>query len=134
MSLGNLTRIGSNEILSCTLTDIDQKTGDLHFLDINFRKAVERECGILFYEFNNTLYYPISMEFRLIDNNVLFLLNELGINKFSDLGLLLESSFRREEGREVAFFAVIYQVQELPKFSIAINGLVFDKEDKVIRI
>ena len=131
---GKLIRIGSNEILSCTITECDSENKKLDFLDINFREAVEKRCGVLFYEYAGDFYYPISMEFRLIDNNVLFLLNELKIDRFDHLALLLTSSFKREEEREVSFFAVIYELSEVPKFSIKIPSLIFSDEDEVIRV
>lgn len=133
-TLGKLIRIGSHEILSCTLTDIDKQNQSLSFLDINFRKAVEKRCGILFYQFEKEYYYPVSMEFRLIDNNVLFLTNELGITRFHELALLLTSSFKREEEREVDFFAVVYKLNEKPDFSVKIPGLSFSEDDEVIEV
>jgi hypothetical protein len=131
---GRLIRTGDFEILSCTITGYEEKSQSLEFLDIYFRDAVEKRCGILFYEFEGDFYYPISMEFRLIDNNVLFLLNELGIEKFYELSLLLTSSFKREEEREVDFFALIYKLKELPKFSIKIPKLIFGEKDEVIEV
>jgi hypothetical protein len=131
---GRLIRTGDFEILSCTIKGYDDKTKNIEFLDIYFRDAVEKKCGILFYEFQGEYYYPISMEFRLIDNNVLFLLNELGIEKFYELSLLLTSSFKREEEREVDFFAIVYKLNELPKFSIKIPKLIFNDQDEVIEV
>ena len=127
---GNLIRIGKSEILSCTLKGIDEEK-NLDFLDINFRKAVEKECGILFYEHEGTIYYPYAMEFRLIDNNILFLLDELKLKSFSELTSLLESSFKREEGRSVTFFAIVVKCLKKPRFSQALNDFVFDNEDVV---
>ncbi|MEE2671824.1 MAG: hypothetical protein VYA54_08940 [Bdellovibrionota bacterium] len=132
--LGNLTRIGSHEILSCTLLGLNEDHETMRFLDINFRQAVEKVCGILFYEYQNELYYPVAMEFRLIDNNVLFLLNELGIDSFFELSQLLKSSFKREEEREVEFFAIIKSLDSLPKFSQKIEKLHFSTSDKVLRV
>lgn len=132
--LGNLIRIGSHEILSCTLLDLKDDQDTMRFLDVNFRNAVEKVCGILFYEYNSELYYPIAMEFRLIDNNVLFLLNELGIDSFFELSLLLKSSFKREEEREVEFFAVIKSLDKQPRFSQKIDKLEFSASDKVLRV
>jgi hypothetical protein len=131
---GKLIRTGSHEILSCTITECNSKSKSLDFLDINFREAVEKRCGVLFYEYKGEYYYPISMEFRLIDNNVLFLLNELKIDRFDHLALLLTSSFKREEERDVSFFAVIYELNEIPKLSIKIPSLVFCENDEVIRV
>ena len=129
---GNLIRTGKSEILSCTITNLIDK--DLEFLDINFRKAVEKECGILFFEFKGDLYYPINMEFRLIDNNVLFLISELGINNFFDLCHLLKSSFKREEEREVDFFAVVGVCNNEPTYCHKLTDFSFAKTDKVFKV
>ncbi len=125
--LSHLIRLDSDEILSATLTDVDEKSLEFHY--INFRKAVYPDCGILFYEFQNELYYPFSMEFRLIDNNILFLIEELKISCFSDLSIVLKSSFKREEGKEVEFFPVLHKTKSMPKFSLKLSNFKIDADD-----
>lgn len=133
-NLGELIKTGRGEILSCTIKSANHMDSSLEFYNINFRKAVERVCGILFYQFEDKIYYPYSMEFRLIDNNILFLLKELKINNFKDLCDVLSSSFKREEGRDVEFFAVIYSVKQTPPFSYVLEKFDFYNNENVIRL
>ena len=133
-SLGELIKTGKGDILSCTLMEVDPNTQDLVFKNINFRKAVEKKCGILFYEYENNIYFPYSMEFRLIDNNILHLIIELGINSFKELCDVLTSSFKREEGREVDFFGVIHEVNQVPPFCHQLKSFQFIESDELIRI
>ena len=123
---GELIKTGKGEIKSCTLTNINRQEKAVSFHYINFRKAVEKKCGILFYSYKDSLYYPLSMEFRLIDNNILHLICELDIKNFSDLALLLQSSFNREESLEVDFFAVIYKMKNEPKYCTKLDDFVID--------
>lgn len=130
-TLGELIKTGKGEILSCTLRSVDPVTTNAEFYNVNFRRAVEKECGILFYEYAGNIYYPYAMEFRLIDNNILFLIKELEIKSFEDLCHVLTSSFKREEGREVSFFAVKYKTLKEPPFCYKIDNFIFSAQDDV---
>jgi hypothetical protein len=129
---GNLIKTGKGEILSCTLTDV--LNGEAEFFYINFRKAVEKKCGILFFKYNGKIFYPYTMEFRLIDNNILHLIEELNIRNFKELSEGLESSFKKEENREVEFFPVIYLMQDEPHFSYLLEEFSFDGCDNLIEV
>lgn len=134
LPLGELIKIGNGEIVSCTILGVDKLAKALEFQYINFRKAVANKCGILFFMYNNMVYYPISMEYRLIDNNILFLIEELSINSFNDLSDLLASSFKREEGRDVQFFGVLYYSKSKPPLCIELKDFTFESRDDVIEI
>ena len=86
------------------------------------------------YEYKNEIYYPVSMEFRLIDNNILHLIEELEIHNFEDLSEGLQSSFKKEEKREVDFFPVILELDEEPKFSYKLSKFSFEGTKNAKRV
>ena len=132
---GKLIRTGSFANLSCTIINYDSTLEELDFLNIPFREAVYESCGIVFYKYKNTYYYPISMEFRYIDNNILFLTEELRINNFLDLSSVLKSSFKREEGRDVDFFAIIKKLEAEPRACVKMKDFIIcEKDSEVIKI
>lgn len=131
---GKLIRTGENRILSATIDGVSPDEGVIHWRFEPFREATQEKCGILFFEYNKRLFYPYSMEFRLIDNNVLFLIEELKIREFNKLKLVLQSSFKREEGREVDFFAVVYKTQSPPTFSLELKDFKFTEGDEVVYV
>jgi hypothetical protein len=64
----------------------------------NFRDSKMEIEHLLFFEYENKIFFPIWFEFRSINNNLLFLIKELKIQKTSQLREILRSSLRKEEG------------------------------------
>jgi len=98
-----------------TVVAVDGDTIIVH--NDNFRQATEREEFIIFFKYRDLLYYPYAMDFRYIENNILFLLIEYNVNTFSHLSKILNSSYEKEEGFDVNIKALVYNTPELPKFS-----------------
>lgn len=106
---------------------------DVHKLVLhneNFRQAKQTDEYILFFQHGSTLFYPYSMEFRYIENNVLFLIVEYQINSFSMLRRVLNSSYEKEERFEVNIQALIYHTNELPNFCHPLPLFVIEPEYK----
>jgi hypothetical protein len=81
-----------------------------------FKKALFPVSTLVFYEYGGRLYYPYSMEFRLIDNNILFLIEELGVKSVSLLFKMLESSMEKEEKWSNVFESALIHLSEEPRF------------------
>jgi hypothetical protein len=62
----------------------------------------------------------LILEFRLIDNNVLYLTEELGIDSIEKIFQLLTSSMNKEEKWSNEFIAIIVHTKQEPKFSHAL--------------
>jgi hypothetical protein len=57
---------------SCTITEVNGH-GLAEVQYEHFKKALFPISTIVFYEHGDKYYYPLAMEFRLIDNNILYL-------------------------------------------------------------
>jgi hypothetical protein len=72
------------------------------------------------------------MEFRLIDNNILFLTDELCINKASVLIKVLESSMHKEEKWSNIFQIAVIETNQLPKFCKKLLNFEIDVPVEII--
>lgn len=81
-----------------------------------FQEANEEQQLFLFVSYNDRLYLPIWFEFRTIDNNLLFLIEEFKINSFNQLQKILNSSLKKVEGVSVTMKAIVYHTNALPSF------------------
>lgn len=112
-----------------TIVAFDEQEMVLH--NDNFRKAVERDEYLLFFQHDTVLYYPYAMEFRYIENNVLFLIVEYKINSFEKLARVLNSSYEKEEGFTVNIKALVHHTTNKPRFCHPIPLFVIEPEHKV---
>jgi len=78
---------------SCTITKVSVD-GLAQVEYEHFKKALFPISTIIFYEHGDKYYYPLAMEFRLIDNNILYLTEELGVNSAEELFLHTKSKPR----------------------------------------
>jgi len=108
-------RKDSNIDISCTITSVD-KTGNAEIRYAYFKKALYPLSHIVFYKHNGRYYYPIALEFRLIDNNILYLTEELKIDSVEKIFQMLTSSMDKEEHWSNEFIAAIVHVNSVPKF------------------
>ena len=110
-----LIRSSGSDIISCTMTSVDTD-GSAIFEYEKFKKALFQISTLVFYEHGGVLYYPISLEFRLIDNNILYLIEELGVGSIQELFEVLKSSMLKEEKWTNDFeLAIVHTVNE-PKY------------------
>lgn len=108
-------RSDSNVDISCTITEVDD-TGIAKVEYAYFKKALYPTSHIVFYKYNDRYYYPIALEFRLIDNNILYLTEELGINSVEKIFQMLTSSMNKEEQWSNEFIATVVHVKQEPKY------------------
>lgn len=108
-------RKDSNKNISSTITDVDS-TGNAKVEYAYFKEALYATSHMVFYEYNDRYYYPIALEFRLIDNNILYLTEELGITSIEQMFQMLTSSMNKEEQWSNEFVAVIVHVKQEPKY------------------
>jgi hypothetical protein len=114
--------IRDKEFISCTITSVtDDGLAKIDYAP--FKKALFPISTIVIYEYQNNYYYPLAMEFRLIDNNILYLIEELGINKISKIFQVLTSSMDKEEKWSNEFeLSVIHLIKE-PKYCLKLKDL-----------
>jgi hypothetical protein len=108
-------RSNSDIDISSTITGVDNK-GNAEIGYAYFKKALYPTSHIVFYEYNDRYYYPLALEFRLIDNNILYLTEELGINSVEKMFQMLTSSMNKEEQWSNEFVAIIVHVKQEPKY------------------
>ena len=108
-------RSDSDIDISSTITGVDSK-GNAEIGYAYFKKALYPDSYIVFYEYNNRYYYPLSLEFRLIDNNILYLTEELGINSVEKMFQMLTSSMNKEEKWSNEFTAIVVHTKHEPKY------------------
>lgn len=106
----------NNDInISSTITGVDSR-GNAEIGYAYFKQALYPDSHIVFYKYNDRYYYPLALEFRLIDNNVLYLTEELGINSVEKMFQMLTSSMNKEEQWSNEFIAIIVHVKQEPKY------------------
>ena len=98
----------------------------------NFRQSKMHVEHILFFSFENKLYFPIWFEFRSINNHLLFLFKELQINSFEQLRKILVSSLKKEEGIEANVIPLVFHTQKMPTFCVELADFKVDVNDAII--
>jgi hypothetical protein len=106
--------------ISCTITDIDSNNALTAYS--YFKQALFPVSVIVVYEYNNRYYYPLTLEFRLIDNNILYLTEELGITSVEELFRILTSSMNKEEKWSNEFKLAVVHLKTLPKYCFELSN------------
>lgn len=109
-----------------TFVGIDNRRLVTH--SVNFREADEPEELILFFRFNGMLFYSHALEFRYIENNILFIIIEYNVETFSELVTILNSSYEKEEGYRVNIKAAVYDMDQRPRFSYPLPNFQIEPE------
>lgn len=95
-----------------------------------YKEALSDVSIIPFFKYNGQYYYSAAYEFRLIDNNITFIIEELKANTSSKLVEILESSMLKEEKWTNKFKITVINLESPPNYSIPINSeFVFDRID-----
>lgn len=116
-----------------TIVDIKDNL-DLVLESEYFKKALSEVSIIPFVKYKEDYYYLLEHEFRLIDNNILFLINELRVKSSSKLTEILRSSMLKEEGWSNVFKIAVVESNEKPPFSNKVEAeFVFDKIDMLFK-
>jgi hypothetical protein len=100
---------------SCTITKVSVD-GLAQVEYEHFKKALFPISTIIFYEHGDKYYYPLAMEFRLIDNNILYLTEELGVNSAEELFRILTSSMNKEEKWSNEFKLCVVHTKSKPRY------------------
>lgn len=114
-------RTKDSNVLSCTITSVDDNGFAIAEYE-TFKHARFAVSSIVLYKFEARFYYPVAMEFRLIDNNILYLTEELKINRMVEIFDLLSSSMEKEEHWVNEFRLIVVHVNKEPKYSIKLNN------------
>jgi len=117
----NFIRNLDSEFISCTIVNVDSK-GKAEVYYEKFKKALNPISTVVIYEYNNRYYYPLAMEFRLIDNNILYLTEELKINSIEEIFRILMSSMNKEEKWSNDFVLSVVHLKAEPKFSFKLSA------------
>lgn len=106
--------IRAAECISCTITSVlENGLADISFA--KFKEARFETSIIVLYKFKNQYYYPTTLEYRLIDNNVLYLIEELSIRNMEDVFRVLASSMEKEEKWTNKFVLALVHLNNEPK-------------------
>lgn len=117
-----LIRDSDSDVISCTITDVTPKcVATVEYEE--FKHARFDTSIIVIYRFEEQYYYPLALEFRLIDNNILYLIEELGMMSMEEIFTLLSSSMEKEEHWTNKFELVVVHLSRQPRYSIRLpNG------------
>ncbi len=86
---------------------------------------------VLFFSFNNELYFPIWFEFRSINNNLLYLFKEFKVESFSMLARILNSSLEKEEFYTAKIKALVFHTLNGPAFCMKLDAFEIEEADRV---
>lgn len=98
----------------------------------NFRKNQQDQELILFFSFEEKIYFPLWFEFRSINNNLLFLFKEYEVISFAELNKILTSSLQKEESYISEFKALVYKTKQLPPHSVLLPDFEFQSSDMIL--
>lgn len=116
--------------VSCTITDVDS-FGNATIEYAHFKEARFDVSCIVIYEYSGEYYYPITLEYRLIDNNILYLTEELGVKSIKEVFNILSSSMEKEEKWTNHFKLVLVHLKNKPKYCHKMIDFIIDDVDKV---
>lgn len=105
--------------ISCTITAVNGSTATTEYA--YFKKALFPVSVIVIYEYNHRYFYPLTLEFRLIDNNILYLTEELGITSVDEMFRILTSSMNKEEKWSNKFTLAVVHVNAMPKYCFELS-------------
>ena len=97
-------------------------------VSMNFRELKQDRELFLFFQWQDRLYFPIWFEFRSINNNLLFLIEEFEIENFSVLEKILNSSLKKEEFMTAEMKAIVFHTLKEPTFSIELKKFKIEDE------
>lgn len=124
--LGKLIRSSQTDFVTPNIIGVEGHK--LLFEFEHFRNLKSPVELILFYKYEGRFYYPIIFEFRGINNNLLYLIEELKFDKFSQLAQLLNSSLEKEENFETQIKAIVCHMPSEPKYCYPLSSFEVDTE------
>jgi hypothetical protein len=122
--------IRDNTCVSCTITSISPDgVAEISFSE--FKKAKFDTSVIVLYEHMGIHYYPMTLEYRLIDNNVLYLIEELNVRSMEEVFKVLASSMEKEEKWTNEFVLALVHLKNIPKFCHRLENLSIGDINKI---
>jgi len=122
--------IRDSACISCTITDVSADgIAEISFSE--FKKAKFDTSIIVLYEHMNIYYYPMALEYRLIDNNVLYLIEELNVRSMEEVFKVLSSSMEKEEKWTNEFVLALVHLKNIPKFCQRLENLSIGDVTKI---
>ena len=122
--------IRNQDCVSCTITDVDSM-GNAVVEFAHFKEARFDVSCIVIYEFSGEYYYPMALEYRLIDNNILYLTEELGVKTIKEVFDILSSSMEKEEKWTNHFKLILVHLKNKPLYCHKMDGFMIDNVDMV---
>ncbi len=116
------------EPIFTTPTFIGVDRHDVVVSNENFRQSKQPSEYIVFFRHQDALYYPLALEFRYIENNILFLIEEYHVGSFGLLRRILLSSYEKEEGFDVNIQALVYHPRNKPRWCQALPKFIIEPE------
>ncbi len=95
----------------------------------SFRRLRADRETIVFLGHAGRFYYPLWQEFWAINNNVLYLTEEMGIRSLGELRRVLNSSLEKEEGYRTEIRFVVVRCRTRPPNAVPMGGLELDVDD-----
>lgn len=124
--------IRTDQKFFCTPNIYDLKDNQTVSVSLDYFRAVKIETELfLFLKWEGKIYYPLWLEFRSINNNLLYLTDELKINSFNMIRSILQSSMAKEEKWVNEMKALIYHVKEQPKFSHLLEDFIIESDHSI---
>lgn len=130
-SWNEIIRSQKDNFCTPNIYGIDTKTLQAE-ISLDYFRAVKQETELfLFIEFENRYYYPLWLEFRSINNHVLFLTEELGINSFNLMRRILQSSMAKEEKWVNEMKALVYHTKSTPINAHLLRDFVIEDDHSI---
>lgn len=122
--------IRDSECVSCTITGVDS-SGNAIVEFSPFRQARFDVSCIVLYEHENLYYYPMTMEYRLIDNNILYLTEELQVQSMKEVFDILSSSMEKEEKWTNKFKLILVHLKNKPNYCHLLKNFQIGDVDRI---
>lgn len=122
--------IRKSDCISCTITSVSENgIADIAFA--KFKQARYEASIIVLYEFEDRYYYPITLEYRLIDNNILYLIEELSIQTMEEVFRVLASSMEKEEKWTNKFILALVHLNKKPAYCHLLEDFLIGNVERI---
>ncbi len=128
---GEIIRTQSDNFCTPNIFSIDPDSL-IAGVSLDYFRAVKQETELfLFLEWNNNYYYPLWLEFRSINNHVLFLTEELQIDSFNLLRRILQSSMAKEEKWVNEMKSLVFHVDTEPSHCHKLTNFTIEDDHSI---
>lgn len=125
---GEIIRTTQDNFCTPNIYSVDSQSKSVE-ISLNYFRDVTKETEFfLFIEFNQRYYYPLWLEFRSINNHILFLTEELGIDSFNLMRRILQSSMAKEEKWINEMKALVYHAKNRPENAHLLSNFTIESD------